>query len=62
MPGSSRLSTHMIDIPVWRSGVRFAMGAASQLPGKGPTDAACTLIKNPMMIMMIYANILAEKM
>ena len=22
----------------WRSGVRFAMGAASQLPGRGPTD------------------------
>ena len=22
----------------WRSGVRFAMRAASQLPGKGPTD------------------------
>ena len=22
----------------WRSGVRSAMGAASQLPGKGPTD------------------------
>ena len=22
----------------WRSGVRSAMGAASQLPGRGPTD------------------------
>ena len=22
----------------WRSGVRSTMGAASQLPGKGPTD------------------------
>ena len=22
----------------WRSGVRFAMGAASKLPGRGPTD------------------------
>ena len=22
----------------WRSGVRFAMHAASQLPGRGPTD------------------------
>ena len=22
----------------WRSGVRFAMGAASQLPGRGPID------------------------
>ena len=22
----------------WRSGVRFSLGAASQLPGKGPTD------------------------
>ena len=23
---------------IWRSGVRSAMHAASQLPGKGPTD------------------------
>ena len=22
----------------WRSGVRYAMRAASQIPGKGPTD------------------------
>ena len=36
----------------WRSGVRSAMRAASQLPGKGPTVAAapCTLIKNLIMI------------
>ena len=39
----------------WRSGVRSAMRAASQLPGKGPTDVddapcICTLIKNPIMI------------
>ena len=23
---------------IWRSGVRFTMRAASQLPGRGPTD------------------------
>ena len=39
----------------WRSGVRSAMNAASQLPGKGPTDVddapcTCTLIKNLIMI------------
>ena len=39
----------------WRSGVRSAMRAASQLPGKGPTDVddapcTCTLIKNLIMI------------
>ena len=39
----------------WRSGVRSAMRAASQLPGKGPTDvddapAPARLIKNPIMI------------
>ena len=40
----------------WRSGVRSAMRAASQLPGKGPTDlddAPYTLIKNPIMMIMI---------
>ena len=26
------------DRHTWRSGVRSAMGAASQLPGRGPTD------------------------
>ena len=39
----------------WRSGVRSAMRADSQLPGRGPTDvdnapASCTLIKNPIMM------------
>ena len=34
---------------------RSAMRAASQLPGKGPTDVddatcTCTLVKNPIMI------------
>ena len=27
-----------LGVSVWRSGVRSAMRAASQLPGKGPTD------------------------
>ena len=35
----------------WRSGVRSAMRAASQLPGYGP--CTCTLIKNPMMMMIV---------
>ena len=35
--GSSWLSTLMIDC-TWRSGVRSAMRAASQLSGRGPTD------------------------
>ena len=30
------------------------MRAASQLPGKGPTDVDCTLIKNPIMIYEYY--------
>ena len=34
--GSSLLSTLMID--TWRSGMRSAMRAASQLPGRGLTD------------------------
>ena len=34
--GSSRLSTLMRH--TWRTGVRPAMRAASQLPGRGPTD------------------------
>ena len=38
--------------------MRSAMRAASQLPGRGPTvvdmaPVSCTLIKNPMMMMMI---------
>ena len=34
----SQLSTLMIETPGdWRSGVRSAMRAASQLPGRGPT-------------------------
>ena len=44
----------------WRSGVRSAMSAASQLSGRGPTDMVLPLIKNPMM--MINAYIFAEKM
>ena len=35
--GSSRLSTLMIR-HTWRSGVKSAIRAASQLPGRGPTD------------------------
>ena len=38
----------------WRSGVRSAKHAASQLPGKGPTDVDCMLIKNPMMMMIAW--------
>ena len=50
MSGSSRQLT----LKTWRS----AMRAASQLPGKGPTDVddapcTCTLIKN-LIMMMIY--------
>ena len=37
-----KLSAIMIEIygdrNIWRSGVRCAMRAASQLPGRGPTD------------------------
>ena len=46
------------DRDTWRSGVRSAMPAASQLPGRGPTvvDMApaytCMLIENLMMMMM----------
>ena len=36
--GSSRLSIDPHDRHTWRSGVRSAMHAASQLPGRGPTD------------------------
>ena len=38
------------DRDTWRSGVRSAMHAASQLPGRGPTIVD---IKNPMMMMML---------
>ena len=46
------------DRNTWRSGVRSAMRAASQLPGRGPTvvdmaPCTCTLIKNRMMMMMM---------
>ena len=37
MSGSLRQLT-LIDSSTWRSGVRSAMVAASQLPGRGPTD------------------------
>ena len=45
------------DRDTWRSGVRSAMRAASQLPGRGAHccgygPCTCTLIKNPMMMMM----------
>ena len=38
---------------IWRSGVRSAMHAASQLPGRGPADvddAPAPDVKNPIMI------------
>ena len=42
------------DRRTWRSGVRSAMRAASQLSGREPTDVdvapTCTLIKNLIMI------------
>ena len=46
------------DSDTWRSGVKSAMRAASQLPGRGPIvvdngPSTCTFIKNPM-IMMKY--------
>ena len=46
------------DRHTWRSGVRSAMRAASQLPGRRPTDVECCpcicmLIKNPMMMTMM---------
>ena len=45
------------DRTTWRSGVRSAMRAASQLSGRGPTDVdvapvPCTLIKNPIIIII----------
>ena len=47
------------DRDTWRSGVRSAMRAASQLPGRGAhccgyCPCTCTLIKNPMMMMDAY--------
>ena len=33
--------------------MRSAMHAASQLPGRRPTDVDCTLIKNAMMMIML---------
>ena len=46
------------DRDTWRSGVRSAMCAASQLPGRGPHCCGfgpytCTLIKNLMMMMIL---------
>ena len=47
------------DRDTWRSGVRSAMRAASQLPGRGPYccgygPCTCTLIKYPMMMIDIF--------
>ena len=53
------------DRDTWRSGVRSAMRAASQLPGRGPTvvdmDGPCTcmLIKNAMLMMMSSAAVVS---
>ena len=38
MSGSSRQLTLKKGAVTWRSGVKTAMHAASQLPGRGPTD------------------------
>ena len=50
------------DRDTWRSGVRSAMRAASQLPGRGSTvvDIAqtCMLFKNLMMMMMNSLSVL----
>ena len=51
------------DRQTWRSGVRSAMHAASQLPGRGPTNVGycpCTymLIKNPVMMMLMMTSVL----
>ena len=37
----------------WRSGVRSDIYAASQLPGRGPTDVDDAPAKIPIMMMMI---------
>ena len=34
----SKIRQCWVEPTTWRSGVRSAMRAASQLPGKGPTD------------------------
>ena len=39
------------DRHTWRSG----RCAASQLSGRGPTDVDCTLIKNPIMMIMNHS-------
>ena len=48
------------DRHTWTSGVRSAMCAASQLPGRRPTDVncpcTCTLIKNLVMMMMMLGS------
>ena len=38
--GSLTVTVDPQERSTWRSGVRSAMRAASQLPGKGPTDMA----------------------
>ena len=39
VPASETIPSYMCDqLPAWRSGVRSAMRAASQLSGRGPTD------------------------
>ena len=54
----SVISPH--DRHTWRSGVRSAMHAASQLPGRGPADvdvAPVPQIKNPMMMMRMLMRL-----
>ena len=50
------------DRHTWRSCMTSTMHAASQLPGRGPTDVdvapeTSMLIKNLMMLMMMMSNI-----
>ena len=42
----------------WRSGVRSAMRAASQLPGRGPTDVDDAVNQNLIMMMICHLHFL----
>ena len=44
------------DRHTWRSGVRSAMHAASQLPGRGPTDVNAAPVPAHQMMMMMMMN------
>ena len=44
------------DRHTWRSGMRSAMHAASQLPVRGPTDVDVPTLINYLMMMMMMSN------